>query len=412
MKKHESLLLAVVLLALTPPTLAQAVSHENAEPNGMTGTPTGIAPGAQVEGLIAAADDDAYLVKLDQVTRLVAWTGPGRTKPMRDTILELRAANGQLLQVVDDAPGRGSFSVIDRVLMPGIWCLVVRGANGDQGNYSLDVRADAVPILLQEGTEPNGDPVGGGIPTAMAVDTFAEGSVGKTGDTDWFELAPPSPQLVRISTEPGYGTPLPDPIVRLWHQPANGGARVLLATDDNGGGGLQASLTFKMSGARYWFEVGDAGTGTGAYRVRVDSIASVENDRPACKGSAGRPRLDVRRETTGQALELPILGSTFVVDGDQAPPGAGVVRMIGLLDPAFALPLDHRSVCVATVEALAADFTLANAAGQHQFAMPLPRDPRLRGVQIAMQAIVLDAAAPPSGVTVSNRLLAHLGTTW
>ncbi|MBK8099890.1 MAG: hypothetical protein IPK26_22540 [Planctomycetes bacterium] len=413
MKLHESLLWEVVLLTWIAPAMAQGVSGEGPEPNGLAGNPTGITVGAQADGLIGAAtDDDAYTVKLDQVTRLIAWTGPGRTKPMRDTILELCSANGQVLQVADDTPGRGAFSAIDRVLMPGIWHLVVRGANGDKGNYSLEVRADAVPPWLQEGAEPNGDPAGGSRPTPIAVDMFVEGTIGKVGDSDWFELSLSVPQLLRFWTGPGYGAPLHDPLLRLWHQPGGGGAAVVIATDDNGGGGLQAQVLCKMQGGRYFVEVIDSGLGTGTYRLKVDSVAMVEIDHAGCKGSAGRPELDVRRNAAGEAMELPILGSTFVLDGTNVPAGAPVMRVVGLPEPLFAMALDPSRSCVATVAPILADFAIASPAGNHAVALPLPQDLRLRGVMIATQAIVLDPAANPAGLAVSNRLLAHIGSTW
>ena len=413
MKTPESLLLEVVLLTLIAPAMAQAVSSEGPEPNGLSGNPSGIALGAQVEGLIGPAnDDDAYMVKLDQVTRLIAWTGPGRTKPMRDTRLELCNANGQVLQIADDTPGRGAFSAVDRVLMPGIWYLVVRGDHGDKGNYSLDVRADSVPVWLQEGAEPNGNPVTGGRPTPIAIDTFASGAIDKVGDSDWFELSLNAPHLLRFRVEHGFGAALGDPMLRVWHQPDATDAAVVIAVDDNSGGGLQAQLLCKMQGGLYFVEVIDAGVDTGAYRLCVDSVAMTEIDHAGCRGSAGRPLFDVRRDATGTAMELPILGSTFVIDGSRTPAGAPIVRLVGLPEPPFAMPLDPSGSCIATVAPIAADYVAAHDNGDHTLVLALPQDLRLRGLQIAVQAIVLDRTANPTGLTVSNRLLARLGSTW
>jgi hypothetical protein len=124
-----------------------------------------------------------------------------------------------------------------------------------------------------------------------------------------------------------------------------------------------------------------------------------------CSGSAGTPSLD----RTGNAL--PALGSTFPLQFTSLPaqPGAlylafgfGIAQWNGAPLPLDLGPTGLSACKLWIAPEPGAALLLLHPGGSSNFPLAIPANPALADVRVALQALVLDVAAPNGFGTVTN----------
>lgn len=128
-----------------------------------------------------------------------------------------------------------------------------------------------------------------------------------------------------------------------------------------------------------------------------------------CRGSAGNPKLEAAPN------EAPWLGETFVAKLTSLPKTSVAVALFGLSSQrigSVSLPLDLRVIgmggCM-LYQSTELTRVLATSNGTAPILIPLPMMPQLAGATFYAQGLVLDRAANPAGMTVSNAAGLHLG---
>jgi hypothetical protein len=131
-----------------------------------------------------------------------------------------------------------------------------------------------------------------------------------------------------------------------------------------------------------------------------------------CAGSNGIPRLDAA------AGSLPALGGVLRLDLSQLPTAGGTLLLgAGLGIGQFAgmpLPLDlgfagmpRCDLWIALVPALSIQHGFP-VGGAHRISIPIPNVADLDGLQLALQALVLDSGSPNGVASMSNAAIATI----
>ncbi len=202
---------------------------EAPEPNGdPRGTPPGhpspVQCGSVASGaIVGAGDADWYKLHLVRGRTVVARTyspaGPG----IADTVLELRAADGSLVDMNDDEFVGNPYSRVEHVLPPGLWYVVVRGAGGVSGAYRLDIdcRTGFAGLILR-----------------------GSGCAGTYGDPEFLPRTGSS--FGEVYESPVMGSTFSTDVVRL---PPNAIALGLVGLSDGSFGGVSLPLDLTPFGA-------------------------------------------------------------------------------------------------------------------------------------------------------------------
>jgi hypothetical protein len=397
---------------------------EGAEPNGDPsaiggGTPTLLGCGDQGEGQVFPyGDRDWWQFDIPADRTLTAWTGPGATGSIDDTVLVLLDAQGAIVGANDDDPLRAPFSALSTTIPAGRYYLSVQGfADVRTGSYSLDVTCGppggGTSLPVAEGAEPNSSNT---TATSLPCGRQGQGDLQVANDSDWWAFSLSS--TTSIDAETGAFSTSPCSDTYLYLIDATGRQ---LAADDDGGPGLYSRIQIQLAPGTYYLNVesyrnlyaggytldlrcgGGSGGGGG-------SPASFQIHAGGCAGTAGAPTLSARPG------ELPLLGSTFALDTAPVPAGARVFGLLGasasMTSGGVALPIDLTNLgapgCSLDVDPVQT-FSVTARGDVATFFLPIPTDPSLLGGRLHAQSLVVDGAANPVGLITSNRGTLVLG---
>lgn len=226
-----------------------------------------VALGGVATGNIESVGDvDWFAVTLvaDQNYRF-ALNGIGLTDPR----LELRSAAGALLTSDDDS-GDGLNSLISfRAPGSGTYYLAAMGVGSSIGRYTIAFDPQASDDYAASTSTTGRVTVGGS----------ADGRIEFNGDEDWFAVTLAAGQSYRFRLQ---GLTLADAELSLYSA-----AGVRLAFDDDGGGGLDAAITYRPAAAgTYYLAAGAVGTLTGSYRLEAGLAAA--DDFSGAADTSGR----------------------------------------------------------------------------------------------------------------------------
>ena len=260
-------------------TYELSVSQRNLPPDDVPNdlsTQVILNPGDSFAGnLLTKNDQDWFGISLDAgehyVFRVKASTsGHGS---LEDPVLELRGADGQVLQVVDNMlvgnePALG-YTAIDS----GTYYLVVKAADGnvDTGSYTLITRAPDDHSNTQAGATviSMDETIVGGIQWndgSFGVRAFDSVGLATDFDEDWFTFSAVEDQILSINVQLADGSMLSRPMVEV----VDSQGRVMAFGDgletDNG----LAVATFKApTDGTYYARVVDGAGATGGYSLQL-----------------------------------------------------------------------------------------------------------------------------------------------
>lgn len=426
--------LAVCLLVCSAP--AQGVL-EAAEPNGSIATATALATGQQGYGDITAGDEDWFRITLASDQDYKVWTAPGFSGQIGDTRVRLLDAQGVELRDVDGGSTltHGFYTAFTGTLAAGDYFVAVRGQIGTMvGSYTLDVvlaplgtywgPGSGVPHLIIEFPEDNDPRNAGGVATAshhnsvnvgaISVATPSASYIDPFADYDFFEFTVIFSATLEMEVNPAT-TSINDTVIFLVD-----GSYNLLAFDDDNGTGLLSKLSWPVTPGTYSAVIKSRDPGFYSLDLGVVSqlpvgVGTVTIRSGGCAGSAATPLLGTRLSSTGLGVrpELPILGSTFYVDGQLMPANAPLLRVIGL-DP-LSSPFDLSGLgapgCQIEVDPIDQSFALADGNGVDFWGLGSPASIAFVGLTIEQQLVVLDAGANALGLSTSNRVSSVFGVT-
>ncbi|WP_395647210.1 PPC domain-containing protein [Terricaulis sp.] len=216
------------------------------------------ADGDYFEGnLSPAGDRDWYKMTLEagQNVRLSLMSAEGMADALADPMLVVYGADGQQLASDDDG-GEGLNSWLEfEAPTAGTYFVEARGFVEDAaGRYVIGLTPGEI---------------GNSADTAEAMTANSEGRmsrIGAAGDADWFSIDLVEGRPYRFNVQGMDPTPLADPVITLYDAQGQ-----QVATDDDGGAGTNAYLTFMSpTGGPYYAAVSSYGdTGTGSYYIGV-----------------------------------------------------------------------------------------------------------------------------------------------
>jgi hypothetical protein len=257
---------------------------------GGTSTLGRVAVGGSATGSIEApSDTDWFAVTLaaGQGYRFQL-DGAGLTDP----VLTLFASNGSLL-LRDDDSGEGSNALINFTApSAGTYYLGASATGALTGGYRLSVSAAANDDFA-------GTTVTGG---RVTVGGSASGVIETVNDSDWFAVSLTAGQRYEFRLN---GTGQNDP--RLTLMSAQGQQ---LATDDDGGGGLNALLSYTAAATGTYYLDAQMGSGsTGAYTLAAASSAGPDDGSFSIRLQyTGDPRYKTYFEQAAQRWSQVIVG--------------------------------------------------------------------------------------------------------
>lgn len=417
----------VRLLAPFVTTVALAGQQvlEGAEPNQTLGTATPIACGVEVLGSLSSlVDVDWYTLTLAAATDLRLETGPGLAPSIGDTLVSLLDDTGAVLQLQNDGLAAEGWSrLYARGLAAGSYVVAVeRGpAAASQGSYVLDVRCaapttnGALPIVVE--AIGNNDPRLGGLAQILSLPARINGTlstVGAGGDWDFYRVTLASTQLLQLRVEATATHPqtprTDDPV--LYVCDAATPPNVLVGPVHGSDFGVfDAGLDVRLPAGTYQVAIrGRVGSTTGRYYL--DLQASDAAQVVLAPGGCGGRVLTVASTTTGlgapQAIERPVIGSTFTMLGQSLDANASILFGLGFV----LLGLDMTPLgapgCVLEMDPAILLPGVADATGQARLALPVPESPSLLGAELLAQVATIDGSNAFGG-TVSNLLTATVG---
>ena len=255
----------------TPTAPAQQRSPSRTSPERVTGdvrsdrtTRARIRLGRPMTGTIETAGDvDWFGVQLSsgEIYEISLEGAPTQQGSLPDPFLYVYSSQGQELATNDDGGTGYNALLVFRAPSTGLFYLAAGAYANTIGSYTL---------AIEEFVAPHGDsPADRSTDSRTSVGAVANGSVGFTGDEDWFaiELRAGIAYTFDLEGQPtGAGT-LSDPMISIHDRQGRE-----LARDDDGGHGLNARLTFTpRRSATYYLSAEGYGPATGTYRLRSRS---------------------------------------------------------------------------------------------------------------------------------------------
>lgn len=424
--KHPFATFALLLAVAPAERLGAQQVQEAAEPNGSTSTATILPVGAEALGTLATVGDvDWYRVTLGAARDLRLRTTPGLGAEAADTTLTLLDATGAFLVDNDDGVGTGNYA---ELLLTGIaagtyYVAVGAGANAlAGGSYALDVRAAAPTVFaapattVAEGAE-NNDPRSGGAATGLFAEARCNGTIATTGpggDWDFYRLILLNDTFVQVRVDATATHPsqprMDDPMLYLF----DGNATPSLLAGpyvSTNFGVWDAKLDAHLPAGIYHLAIrGWSGSIAGSYYLDVHMSPMAQT--AVFAGGCGGRTLDVATTAFGPGaplrLERPTLGSTWALRGSGLGAGGFAFHAFGFQATAIDLTALGAPGCTLEVVWVDALLGLADGLGDAAFALPLPENPTVLGVQLTSQLAVLDLSNP-LGFTFSNRVEATVG---
>jgi hypothetical protein len=272
------------------------------EPNNTAAQANAVNCGDHVEAALGAGDADWFAFTVAAPGLLTLYTNPGPGGTVTDTVLELYDAGLVLLAVNDDS--RGLLSTIRGNIGAGNYLARVRHfAAAGTGAYSLDISCGSIPLVVNEGPEPNNTPAGS---TPMACGLVAEGRIAVALDSDWYTFTlNQAATLVANTGGAQIGPTLQDSTLTLW----DAAGTTQLAFDDDAGPGLFARLVVPLPAGTYHLAVAGYAQSVGRYTLAIDC---------ALGGAATIPEAAEPNNTVATATQF---GCNFTGNGDIAQSG-------------------------------------------------------------------------------------------
>jgi len=234
---------------------------------GDAGTAGRVAVGQSVTGSIETAGDADWFAVMLNAGQHYQFKLDGGT--LADPKLALYSANGALVGSDDDS-GVGLNALLGfNAAAGGTYFVAASGYRSLTGSYRLSVTSTTVDDYAAN-TSTAGRVVVGGSAT---------GQVEAAGDVDWFAVTLTAGQSYRLKLT---GNGLADPVLAIVNA-----AGAVLASDDDGGAGLDAQIDFTAPGsATYYLAAAGVRAGTGGYSVSVQTL--INDDYAAGTGTTGR----------------------------------------------------------------------------------------------------------------------------
>ncbi len=149
----------------------------------------------------------------------------------------------------------GSSQLSFKATAAGTYYVSAGNLNGSTGGYTVAATLTAGVDDFAASTVTTGKATVGGT---------AQGNVEAVGDSDWFAVTLAAGATYTINVKAASGSTL-DPLLRLYNNVAS-----LMDSNDDGGGGVNASLTYKaITGGTYYVAASGMNSTTGAYTVSV-----------------------------------------------------------------------------------------------------------------------------------------------
>ena len=240
-----------------------------------TGTAGTVAVGGTATGEIGhGGDTDWFAVTLEagKTYRIDLQGASSRAGTLQDPYLRgLYDADGnRIFNTSNDDDGAGKDSQLTFTVGEnegGTYYVSARAwSSDDTGTYTVSVTDVSDDRLDDYGNT-------AGTAGQAEVGGMTRGSIGHTGDTDWFAVTLEAWKTYRIDLKgasSGTGT-LRDPYLRgLYDADGN---RIVNTSNDDGGAGKDSQLTFTVdTTGTYYVSAGAQGSSTGAYEVSVTDI--------------------------------------------------------------------------------------------------------------------------------------------
>ena len=282
-----------------------------------TATTGNVAVGGSAGGTIESPTDaDWFRVTLTagQTYVLEALGYDSSNGTLRDPELVLYNSAGTRLTSDDDG-GTGLNSLLTYTATASGTYYLGAIAHGSSGTGTYQVRA-SVRDDYAASTATTG---------VLAANGSSSGNIEGTGDADWFRITLTAGQTYRLEAlgyDSSNGT-LRDPLLRLYN--ASG---VQVASDDDGGTGLNALLTYTATASgTYYLGASSYGSGTGTYQVRASS-----DDFAASTATTGSATVNTVRsasiESAGDQDWFRVsltAGNTYTITLKGAPSGVGTL---------------------------------------------------------------------------------------
>jgi hypothetical protein len=257
------------------------------------------------DGMLSPAGDrDWYRVEMDEGDAMrIGVTSSGAT-PLGDPFVVVHGPDGAELAMDDDG-GDGLNSYLEfQAASAGAYFVEVRGFSEDaEGSYSITI---------------TGGEIGASFDSADMLVPGPEGRVsiiGAPDDVDWFAVELIEGRPYRFSLDGAEPDPLADPYLRLYDSEGNE-----VASDDDGGPGLNAYLTYtSATGGTYFVAASSfANSGAGRYFLRAadtDVPGNVYTDENlATDGEDSRiSRIDIAGDLDNYRVSLEA-GVRYVID--------------------------------------------------------------------------------------------------
>ncbi|MCA8947968.1 MAG: PPC domain-containing protein [Planctomycetes bacterium] len=430
MANHTRALFATGLLA----SALAAQGTPEIEPNDAPATATALAIGAQADGAIGTAGDvDYWKITLTTTSDVRFWINPGRGTSIDNSELALLSADGTTQVAFNDdslTPVSWLSTIVAGAVPAGTYYLRVASsqqfAPNGTGSYTLDVVAAGpgtylvtgggagVGTPVAEATENNDPRQPAGVATPSFENSLNTGSIatGTPGtsftdpaaDYDFFELHVTRPGLLTVQTL----TTAAYPAMRnsVLYLAKVGGSP--FAMDDDSGFGRFSKLEIYVVPDVYHVIVKGYDPGNYVLECRLTPAATPGSATTIVRSGGCGPQLGVRLTAAGPvaAPELPILGSTFYVEGTNMPANAMTIHAIGTESLLIRFDLGPFGApgCLVEVDPIDQSFATADANGVDHWGLVLPFRLAFLGLDIQQQIAVIDMNANALGVTVSNRV--------
>lgn len=432
---HKLLLAAISIFA--PALLAQGTPE--VEPNDTAATATVLDLGSQGDGAIATPGDaDVWKITLPGPSDLRVWLNPGFFAPLGDSDLALLGPDGAtVLAFNDDVDGMTNWLSLLVVgnLDAGDYYLRIRSSGlydaSGTGSYTIDavaagpgmyVASHAPLSPIAESAEGNDPRLGGGVATVSAVDSTNAGYISRgnngwgydtpTADYDFYQIQVPVAGVLTMTTRGGTAPAANDTCIHLVDA-----SLARIAFDDDSGTDFFSRLTHNVTApGTYYVTVSDWGTGNYILDITLSAPlpvgpATVTILPGGCGGVTLSTRPIAQPPASTIHTEVPVLGSTFYVDGGGMEANSVGFRVVGI--STLVVPFDLGAVggpagCTVEVDPLSVVFVLADGLGRYPWAMSTPASLDLVGLPLLQQLVALHSTL---GLLASNRLASVCGVT-
>ncbi|MCA8977704.1 MAG: hypothetical protein KDC98_23470, partial [Planctomycetes bacterium] len=229
-------------------------------------------------------------------------------------------------------------------------------------------------------------------------------------DYDFYRLLITRPGQLRMETLPTAPFPaMRDTVLFLTNS-----SYAPIATDDDSGFGLFSLLSTYVIPGTYYVAIKGENAGNYVLDITLTPMPAPGQATVTVRSGGCGPTLGLRQTVAGPTVttEVPVLGSTYYLDGGNMPANALLIRVIGT-DP-LPTPFDLGPIgapgCLLFVDPIDQSPTVADASGHYYWPLrSSPLDIAFIGLTLEQQIAVVDPLANPLGITISNRVSSVCG---